>query len=249
MKYFDAHNHIQNYASDSEEAAALAAAADAGVQGMICCGTCQEDWGNVLELAGRYEGVVPAFGLHPWRDAEDGWPGRLEEFLRRVPAACVGEIGLDGIKGLPGQEKNFAVQLELAARFNRPAVIHCVKSWGRMLEMLGAAALPAFMLHAYSGPAEMVKAFADLNGYFSFGGEIQDPERDKLRAALAAVPADRLLFETESPEPGGPLWRSGPAGVAQVVAAAAGLLDRPVGELSGLLLANSKRFTGVSSND
>ncbi len=249
MKFFDAHNHIQNYTSDAEEAAAMAAAAAAGVQGMICCGTGPEDWGSVLEMAGRYEGVVPAFGLHPWRDAEDGWPGRLEEFLRRVPAACVGEIGLDGIKGLPGQEKNFAVQLELAARFNRPAVIHCVKSWGRLLEMLNAAPPPVFMLHAYGGPAEMVKAFASLNGYFSFGGEILAPERGKLRAALAAVPPARLLFETESPEPGGPAWRTGPAGLAQIVSAAAELLGRPAGEFSELVLTNSKKFTGMSPDD
>lgn len=249
MKYFDAHNHIQNYPSDAEEAEAMAAAAEAGVQGMLCCGTGPEDWGNVLEMAGRYEGVIPAFGLHPWRDAEDGWPGRLEEFLRRVPDACVGEIGLDGLKGLPGQEKNFALQLELAARFRRPAIIHCVKDWGRLLEMLSGAALPVFMLHAYGGSAEMVKAFASLNGYFSFGGELLDPKRDKLRAALAAVPAGRLLFETESPEPGAPAWRAGPAGIVEVVAAAAEILRKPVEELADSLLVNSKIFSGGSLDE
>ena len=36
MKYFDAHNHLQNYAADAEEAAAMAAASSAGVAGMLC---------------------------------------------------------------------------------------------------------------------------------------------------------------------------------------------------------------------
>jgi TatD DNase family protein len=184
---------------------------------------------------------VPAFGLHPWFTAEEGWLEKLEEFLRRVPA-LVGEIGLDGVKAVPGQEERFLAQLALAGSLRRPAVLHCVKSWGHMLELLKKADLPAFMLHAYGGPAEMVKDFAGLNGYFSFGGDITDPKREKLRAALAAVPPDRLLFETESPEPGAEGWRAGPAGLAEVLAAAAGVLGRPAEELAALSLANAGNF-------
>ena len=242
MRLFDAHDHLQNYPSDAAEAAAMAAASAAGVTGMLCCGTGPDDWGRVLELSGRYPGVVPAFGLHPWFGAEEGWLGRLEEFLRRVPGACVGEIGLDGVKGVAGQERDFSAQLELARQFARPAAIHCVKSWGRMLELLNAAELPCFMLHAYGGSPELVKAFAELGGYFSFGGELKDPKREKLRAALAAVPPERLLFETESPEGDEPGWRSGPAGVAEVVEIAAAALGRGAEELAELSAGNAERF-------
>ncbi len=244
MKCFDAHDHLQNYASSEEEAAAVAAARAAGVEGMLCCGTSPDDWGRVLEIAERYEDVVPAFGLHPWFTAEDGWLGRLGEFLRRVPRACVGEIGLDAVRETVGQEENFRAQLELAARLGRSSVIHCVGKWGQLSELLGRAGLPSFMLHAYGGPAEMVKAFAALGGYFSFNGEILTPGRERLRAALAAVPPERLLLETESPEPDAPGWRSGPAGVAEVAAAAAAVLGRPTEELAALTLVNARRFTG-----
>ena len=196
----------------------------------------------MLELSGRYPGVVPAFGLHPWFSAEDGWQYRLEEFLRRVPAACVGEIGLDGAKGAAGQERDFLAQLELARQFGRPAVIHCVKSWGRLLELLSAAGLSCFMLHAYGGSPEIVKAFAELGGYFSFGGELKDPRREKLKAALAAVPPERLLFETESPEGDAPGWRSGPAGVAEVVEISAAVLGRSAEDMAELSVANAARF-------
>lgn len=242
--YFDAHDHLQNFDSDLSLEAALGAAAAAGVQGLLCCGTGPEDWARVLELAGRYPVLRPAFGLHPWVQAEDGWLEKLEDFLRRVPSACVGEIGLDAAKGQPGQEEIFTAQLELAARFRRPAVIHCVGGWGRLLELLKKAGLPAFMLHGYGGSPEMVKELSALGGYFSFGGELTDPKREKLRAALAAVPRERLLFETESPEPDAPAWRAGPAGVAEVVAAAAALLGLPAGELADLSFENAKKFTG-----
>lgn len=241
---FDAHDHLQQYAGEAELEAALAAAETAGVQGMLSCGTCPEDWARVLEIAGRYQGVRPAFGLHPWFSAEGGWLEKLEEFLRRCPSACVGEIGLDGVKDRPGQEEDFKAQLELAERFRRPAVVHCVKSWGRLAELLKKNDLPAFMLHGYGGPPEMVKDLAALGAYFSFGGDLTSPKRDKLRAALAAVPQGRLLFETEAPAPGPAPWNSGPAGVAEVVAAAAGLLGLPPDGLAAISLANTERFLG-----
>lgn len=242
--YFDAHDHLQNFDSEQSLEDALRAAAAAGVQGMLCCGTCPEDWARVLELAGRYPALRPAFGLHPWFPAEDGWLEKLEEFLRRMPRACVGEIGLDGSRGLPGHEENFALQLALAGRFRRPAVIHCVGSWGKLTELLKKAGLPAFMLHSYGGAPELVRDLAALGGYFSFGGELTDPKREKLRTALAAVPRGRLLFETESPEPDAPGRRAGPAGVAEVVAAAAALLGLPEEELAGTAFENARKFTG-----
>ena len=243
MKYFDAHDHLQDFASDDELAEALELAAGAGAERMLCCGTCPEDWGRVLEIAGRFAGVTPFFGLHPLKRAEEGWRKKLEDFLKRVPSG-VGEIGLDGPRGLPGHEERFAEQLELAGYFGRPAALHCVRSWGRLLEVLRALRPGPFLLHSYGGSAELVPELAALGGYFSFGGELMDPRRERLRAALAAVPAERLLFETESPEPGGPPWRLGPAGVAEVAAFAAGLLGRPAGELAALTLVNGERFVG-----
>lgn len=243
MHYFDAHCHLQDFPDEDALAAALDAAGEAGADRLLCCGTCPEDWGRVLEIAERYEGIVPFFGLHPWREPQDGWRKKLEDFLRRVPSG-VGETGLDGPRGLPGHEERFAEQLEISNYFNRPAAIHCVKSWGRLLETLRAVKPRSFMLHSYSGSAELVPELAALGGYLSFGGELMDPRRERLRAALAAVPRERLLFETESPEPGGPPWRSGPAGIAEVTAFAAGLLGVQAGELAAQALANCERFVG-----
>ncbi len=241
MRLFDAHNHLQNFGTAAEADAALREGAAAGVEGMLVCGTSPEDWGAVLELAARQPAVTPCFGLHPWHKAEEGWLEKLGEFLRRAPS-CVGEIGLDGQNGAPGHEEDFLAQLELAKKMGRPAVIHCVKSWGRLGELLRKALPPRFMLHSYSGSAEVVRELATLGGYFSFGGEIMDPQRQRLRAALKAVPRERLLLETESPEPGAPPWRRGPAGVAEVAAAAADLLGLTLEETAELTAANGRAF-------
>jgi len=45
----------------------------------------------------------------------------------------------------------------------------------------------------------MLKSFATLGAYFSFGTDVLDPRRKRLREALRATPPDRLLIETDTP--------------------------------------------------
>ncbi len=134
------------------------------------------------------------------------------------PFARVGEFGLDrwmldrarpddprlaGLRRAPLEEQTeiFLWQLELAARHNLPASIHCIDAWSHLHDQLRAAPRPArgFLLHAYSGPAEMVRAFADLGAYFSFNGSYLEARKTRLRDLFATVPADRLLVETDAP--------------------------------------------------
>jgi len=245
---FDAHNHLQDYQGKDKLTEALRLAAEAGVVSMLCNGTSPGDWEAVLALAAENKEIIPCFGLHPWfiKEGAPGWLEGLESFLLRVPS-CVGEIGLDGGKNatdLARQEGVFTAQLRLAKKLGRPACLHCVKAWGRMLELIKEEAPGAFLLHSYGGPPEMAAEFASLGAYFSFSGAIMDGKRAKLRRALQAAPPDRLLFETEAPDADAPGWRSGPAGVVEVIAAAAEILGKPAEELSALAWENGNRFIG-----
>ena len=77
MKYFDAHNHVQDYGNEALLDAAMAAAAAAGVETMVCCGTSPLDWNQVIAVSLKYKSVIPFFGLHPWyikEGAPAGWP-------------------------------------------------------------------------------------------------------------------------------------------------------------------------------
>lgn len=248
MRFFDAHNHVQDYGNETLLDAAMTAAAAAGVETMVCCGTSPLDWNQVIAVSLRYKSVIPFFGLHPWyiKEGAPGWLASLGSLLTRFPAG-VGEIGLDGGLNAVGalkQETAFVEQLQLAKKLGRPAAVHCVKSWGRLLELVRLVKPCPFMLHSYGGPAEMVPELASLGAYFSFSGAIVDPKRDKLRRALLAVPLERLLLETESPEADAPGWRGGPAGITEVAAAAAAVLGRPAEELAGLSCNNGMEFVG-----
>lgn len=134
------------------------------------------------------------------------------------PFARLGEFGLDrwmldrarpddprlaGLRRAPLEEQTevFLWQFELAARHNLPASIHCIDAWGHLHDQLRTAKLPdrGFLLHAYSGPVEMVPLFTDLGAYFSFNGSYLEARKTRLRDLFATVPPDRLLVETDAP--------------------------------------------------
>jgi TatD DNase family protein len=173
--------------------------------------------------------LLPSYGLHPWDvgNRTPDWQSKLlahfevhsspaSDSFSRSPA--VGEIGLDrwildrarpddrrlaGLRRAPIDEQTdvFLWQLALAADRNLPASIHCLDAFGLLHDLLRAAKRPArgFLLHAYSGPAEMVKPFADLGAHFSFNGGFLAPKNARLRELYATLPADRLLVETDAP--------------------------------------------------
>ncbi len=206
MKFYDAHNHLQDDRFSGRQRELLAACEKSGVARMVVNGACESDWPQVLALAQENKIVLPSFGYHPWylHERAPDWLATLEKFLDTVPSA-VGEIGLDRWKpGLSydGQEEVFLAQLRLASERNLPVSIHCLQAWGRMLELLQKNPRPArgFVLHSFGGPAEMIPAFAKLGAYFSFPGYFLHERKLKQRETFWHVPADRLLIETDAPD-------------------------------------------------
>ena len=220
MNLYDAHNHLEDAWFTPHRPRVLADLAAIGVRRVVVNGICETDWPEVAALAQENPVVLPSYGLHPW-DAGNrtpDWQKKLLAQLATNPRAAVGEIGLDrwildrarlddprlaGLRraSVVEQMEVFLWQLALAAERNLPASIHCLDAFGLLHDLLRAASLPArgFLLHAYNGPAEMVKNFTDLGAYFSFDGAFLAPRHARLRELYAALPADRLLVETDAP--------------------------------------------------
>lgn len=257
---YDAHNHLQDPRLDDIRADWLPGAA---VAGLVVNGTGEHDWPAVLDLAARDARVVSSLGLHPWRvdQASPGWRDTLVRLLDAHPGAAVGEIGLDRWMpnpDLPAQEAAFLFQLRLAADRNLPASIHCLRHWGRMLELLRAEPRPArgFLLHSYGGPAEMVPAFAALGACFSLSAHFFRPGREAKLEPFRRVPPDRLLIETDAPDMAGPPQmqtfplspdtegreRNHPGNLPAVYTAAADFLRIPEPTLTATVAANWHRL-------
>jgi TatD DNase family protein len=275
--YYDAHNHLQDEWLAPHLDLIAEQLAGLGLRGAVVNGTCEADWARVSELSRRYRWVVPSFGLHPWDagNRSPGWHAKLAAVLGSNPAAGVGEIGLDrwivdsarpddprlaGLRRAPlvEQLEVFTAQLDLAATTNRPATIHCLDAWGALWDVIRTAKLPAcgFLLHAYSGPAEMMHGFAEHGAYFSFNGSFLDERKARHREVFKTVPRDRLLVETDAPAmplpqpwstyklPPSPDGRTvnHPGNIESAYAGLAGLLGLPIAGLCALTEANFLRL-------
>ncbi|MFT3782896.1 MAG: TatD family hydrolase [Nibricoccus sp.] len=220
LSYIDAHNHLQDewLAPHLDEVAQQLTAL--GLHAAVVNGTCEGDWPRVSELSRQFRWIKPSFGLHPWHvgNRTKNWRENLQAVLAAHPDAAIGEIGLDrwilerarpddprltGLRRAPLEEQIavFTDQLQWAASENRAVTIHCLDAWGALADTLRTARLPArgFLLHAYSGAAEMVKAFAERGAYFSFNGSFLAERYARHRDTFKAVPLDRLLVETDAP--------------------------------------------------
>ena len=221
----DAHNHLQAIRPEGVREESLETAHRLGVEAMVVNGTCEADWSEVAALAQKHTLVQPSFGYHPWRLSQRsaGWLETLRRYLTEIPAAGVGEIGIDAwILDQPAgalrrrdgglgeivptpmaeQEQAFLLQLDLAVTRDRAVSIHCIQAWGRLLELLRSTRLPprGFLLHSYGGPRELVPQFAALGAYFGFSGALLHERKERQRDAFRAVPSDRLLLETDAPD-------------------------------------------------
>jgi TatD DNase family protein len=204
--YIDAHNHLQATSLEPFLGQVVSVCEDLGVTRMMVNGITEKDWDRVNELANEHAFVTPNFGLHPWylKEKQSGWEERLEQRLKANPKAHVGEVGLDlwmPDPDLSAQIETLRRSLQIAERHHRAITIHCLKAWERLLDLLCSEHLPSrgFLLHAYSGPLELIEPFAELGAYFSFSGYFLNPGKEERLRRFSKIPLDRLLAETDAP--------------------------------------------------
>jgi TatD DNase family protein len=257
ISYFDSHCHLQDGRLLAGIDGVLSRAKSAGVTVLSCCGSSEGDWDSVKKLSGAYPWIVPSFGLHPWyvADRSADWEKKLTVLLTENPAACVGEIGIDHVldkSTFADQETVFLRQLAIAVELSRPVTIHCVRAFGRLIELLRQAGgvFQGGIVHSYSGPPELVKTCEWFGLSISFSGSISFPGNKRARASVRAVSPDRLCLETDSPDikPNG--WNAAlnePASITLVANAAAEVLGVSEREVVELTFKNSSRiFMGRS---
>ena len=118
---------------------------------------------------------------------------------------AVGEIGLDyhyDHSPRDVQKRVFVEQMGVAADREKPIIIHTREAWDDTLDMLRsnwASTGLGGILHCFSGDLEQAQAGLDMGFYISFAGILTFGRSEELREVAAALPADRILVETDSP--------------------------------------------------
>ena len=247
--YFDSHAHLEMAAFDADREAVFSRAAAAGVTHFVVPAYSLEALVRAVALAEARDRVWASVGIHP-HGAGRCTPEAVEalEALARHPrVVAIGETGLDFYRNRASrqaQEAALCAQVALARRLGLPLIIHCRDAYPECLAILreeGAAEVGG-VLHCFTADAATACA---LNFSCSIAGPNTYPGANGLRAAVRAIPADRLLVETDAPylSPA-PHRRSRnePAHLQLTVAAVAAARGVPVEEIAALTAANARRL-------
>lgn len=181
-----------------------------------------------MELAAQYPDLlVPAAGIHPHHvgTATDADWDALGQLLREPSVVAVGEIGLDFYRDLSPREaqtEGLQRQLLMAEATGKPVLVHDREAHAEITDALTgrAASRPiAGVLHCFSGDAAMASRLVDAGYLISCALAIRFGAWRAARAAVAELPADVILLETDAPYLGSaPGRRNEPAAVLGVAA-------------------------------
>jgi TatD DNase family protein len=242
----DTHAHLDAAADPAD--VLVERAREAGVDRIVSVGTKESSWRETLAIAEGHDGVVAALGIHP-HEAADGNVAALRDVLQHPKAVAVGETGLDYFRDYAprdAQRRMFDEQLQLAAEVDKPVIIHT-----RAADEDTLYALAGFdgtvVLHCFSS-LPLLEPALERGWYVSFAGNVTYKNAHDLRSAAYAVPAERLLAETDSPYLA-PVPRRGkpnePANVVHTVAALAHARNADPDELAAQIEANALRCFGL----
>ena len=202
--YIDTHAHYDDSAFDEDRDSLLRTLPSKGIGKIIVPGCDIPGSMETLKLAGEYEHVFAACGIHPENLPDD--PERalkeLEKLLEHPKCVAVGEIGLDYYwdKSRKEEQKElFRRQLILAEKAGLPVMIHDREAHADCWEIVCEHPGLKGVFHCYSGSAEMAAELLKRGWYLGFDGPVTYKNAKKTVEVLEICPIERILIETDSP--------------------------------------------------
>ncbi|SDI95771.1 TatD DNase family protein [Ferrimonas sediminum] len=247
----DSHCHLDFDCFDADRDLVLQRAEAAGVGRIVVPAVAAEHWPRVRALAGAYSNVSYGVGIHPCFATGNSLVEveSLPQWLQQPGCVAIGECGLDAVNSplsLPEQQQLLERHLVVASEVQLPLLLHVRKAHHLLLPQLDRHSLPrAGVIHGFSGSRELAAEYVRRGYFLGVGGVITYARARKTREAIASVPVDALLLETDSPDM--PLCgqqgkRNEPASVQSVLQALSQLLDLPSDALAEQLARNNSRF-------
>lgn len=253
----ESHAHLNSRQFSLDFPEVMARAEAAGVAQIIQVFLSPEAWAEGKALFDPYPNVYFLLGIHP-TEAFSYSPA-VADAMRAAIAAdprirAIGEIGLDFYwKDCPPdtQLDVFTRQLELARSLSLPVVIHCREAEDQTFTLLESNGFIGYPLlwHCFGGDRPMADRIIANGWHLSIPGPVTFPANVALREAVAAVPADRLLVETDCPYLS-PLplrgKRNEPANLGYTIAAMAEARSISAADLWTICGNNARRFFNIT---
>lgn len=272
MQLIDSHCHFDFEAFDNDRASLWRSAQRAGVEALLIPGIHPLQWSKAQTICQQLPAIVMAAGLHPWWLAN--WRDTINDSLASnvagivTPAAlqqlcnvitqqthqpdcvAIGECGLDAMIDTPLEQQQavFEAQLALACELKLPLIIHARKTHHHILTLLKRYRPAAGgVIHAFTGSQTIAEHYWQLGFYLGVGGAITYPRANKTRNAIAAMPLEALLLETDAPDMpinGRQGQANSPAFLPEIAACLATLTNNTVEAVAQQTSTNSRQLFG-----
>ena len=137
-----------------------------------------------------------SIGIHPWdSDLQLATP-ELEKIIHHPNCLAVGECGLDKLKGpdLEIQKKVFISQLDLAVKFQKPVIIHCVKAFDELVVACKQyhSKIP-LMIHGFNKSQQMLIQLLDKG----FSIALHSSFFNRNDVEFLKIPLEKIFLETD----------------------------------------------------
>ena len=183
-----------------------------------------------------------SYGIHPWAlDKVDFQIKKafalLEERVQLPNVIALGEAGLDKMhkESFEKQMELFERQIELSEVFQKPMILHDVKSHNEILALRKKhKAKQPWILHGFNGTEQDIQQLTGHGLYLSVGESLLHSER-KIYNSFKFIDLDYLFLETDMAE----------VGIEMVYEEAAKVLDIDIAVLKKRLFANFAQLFGL----
>ncbi|NAX21666.1 TatD family hydrolase [Vibrio sp. V39_P1S14PM300] len=204
---FDTHCHFDFDVFADDFPAQLSTARRHGVTRLLLPAIGPDNWQRLLTLSSEHRELFIALGCHPYflHRYQLSDLDRLASLLTRRSQQCVavGECGLDFAIDVEVslQEQFLLAQIALAEQHRLPLVLHCRKAHNRLLQLLKQTRFSyGGVLHGFAGSYQQAMQFVELGFKIGVGGTITYSRAKKTRNAIAQLPLEALVLETDSPD-------------------------------------------------
>jgi TatD DNase family protein len=203
----DSHVNLHAPQFDADRDEVIARAREAGVGLMVEISDKLSTFEATHGLAMAHDDIWCTVGVHPHeaKDYADLTAERLTELAARDRVVGIGECGLDFHYDLSPREtqaKVFRQHIEAARQTGLPLVVHTREAddvMAAILEEEQARAPFRFLMHCYTSGPELAEKAAELGAWFSVSGIATFKAAEDVREVIRAMPADRIIVETDCP--------------------------------------------------
>lgn len=209
VQWFDAHCHFDFDVFEGRREGDWAQANRAGVGGVMIPGVSRALTEALMKRPPQGWNQHCLAGLHPYwcHEHQPSDLDFLEQALKQLKSAAVGEAGLDvhlvksGRVSLDTQWHWLLPQIELAEHLGLPLVLHVRGMHDELCSFLRRRRFThGGLVHAFSGSEQQGRRWHELGFALGVGGAMTHPRAQRLRCTLQALPVESLLLETDSPD-------------------------------------------------